>query len=268
MSERGHLNLSGVSVRFVRPGTGYFHALRDIDLDAAPGEYITIIGSNGAGKSTLLNVIAGVVRPWKGSVQLDGRSIASFSEAQLSRKMSRVHQDPQLGVCGDLSISENMMLGLLKGRRKSIFRSALRPGRVTEAKEILARYGRGLEDRLDVLAEGFSGGQRQLTALAMATANQPELLLLDEHTSALDPEIGRVVMERTDELIRETGTTTLMITHNMRYAAQYGDRLLMMSNGRIVKDVSAEEKAALGEEGLIEVFREVAAEEVTDRMLG
>jgi len=262
------LALEHVSVSYPSPGGSRVRVLRDIDLTLSGSEYVVVIGANGAGKSTLLNAIAGAVGVDRGSVRISGASVASMSLRQRSGLVSRVFQDPSMGVCGDLTIGENLALGLLKGVRPSPFRRALTRARQQRAVEALAEYGSTLGARLSDRTAALSGGQRQLVALTVALARAPRLLLLDEHTSALDPEIGRVVMERTDAAIREHRVTTIMVTHNMRQAARYGDRLLIMSQGRIVADIDAAEKAAIGEDGLVERFRQAAADEMTDRILG
>jgi putative ABC transport system ATP-binding protein len=264
----GRLVCDAVSVAFERPGGGVVYALRGVSLTIEPGEYVVVIGANGAGKSTLVNVACGHVAPTRGRVTLDGAAIAALSDFERSKAISRVYQDPAVGVCGDLSIEENMALGLTKGRRRSFIRPATSKVRVAESATLLAQYRRGLEERMTQQTSTLSGGQRQLIALAMATARPPHLLLLDEHTSALDPSIGLAVMERTDELVRETSLTTLMVTHNMRHAARYGDRLLIMANGRIVRDVNGADKRDLDEDGLVELFRSSVADQLTDRMLG
>jgi putative ABC transport system ATP-binding protein len=263
----GRLVCENVVVRYERPGAGAVHALRGVSVVLAPGEYAVVIGANGAGKSTLVNAVCGDVAPTSGKVTLDETRMVDLSDFKRSQAISRVHQDPAAGVCGELTIEENMALGLTKGKRRSIIRPARRKSRLAAAREILAHYGRGLEGRLSQPANTLSGGQRQLVALSMAMAHAPRLLLLDEHTSALDPAIGLTVMQRTDELIRETGITTLMVTHNMRHAARYGDRLLIMANGQIVCDVHGRDKHDLGEDGLIELFRSSVADQVTDRLL-
>jgi putative tryptophan/tyrosine transport system ATP-binding protein len=262
------LSVERVSVSYPAPGGSRVQVLTDLDLSVAESEYLVIIGANGAGKSTLLNTIAGAVRPEGGTIRITGESVLSMSLRRRSELVSRVFQDPSMGVCGDLTIGENLALGLMKGERHSPFRRALTKGRRERALASLAEYGSTLGARLSDPIASLSGGQRQLVALTVALARVPRLLLLDEHTSALDPQIGHVVMERTDEAVREHRVTTIMVTHNMRQASRYGDRLLIMSQGRIVADIRADEKAAIGEDGLVDRFRQAAADEMTDRILG
>lgn len=262
------LDIRDVSVDYPMPGGGVVRALDGVDLQVARSEYVVVVGANGAGKSTLINVIAGAVSPTTGSAEIGGEDLRSMSFERRAQVISRVFQDPAHGVFGELSLEDNLILGMMKGSRKSPFRWARTKNRQQQARKLLAEYGRGLEGMVDQTADTLSGGQRQLVALAMAVARTPRVLLLDEHTSALDPDIGQVVLERTDSLIREHELTTVMITHNMRQAARHGDRLLIMSRGRIVDDIRGAEKQSLGEDGLVERFRETIAGEVTDRMLG
>lgn len=262
------LSLEGVSVSYPAPGGSRVRVITDLDLRVGESEYVVVIGANGAGKSTLLNAIAGAVSTESGQIRIVGETVGSMSLRRRSELVSRVFQDPSMGVCGDLTIGENLALGLMKGTRHSPWRRALTGHRQERAMELLRDYGSTLDARLSDAIASLSGGQRQLVALTVALARVPRLLLLDEHTSALDPEIGHIVMERTDRAIRDNQVTTIMVTHNMRQAARYGDRLLIMSQGRIVADISADEKAELGEDGLVDRFRQAAADEMTDRILG
>ncbi len=267
-AEHAALAVQGVHVSYPAPDGTRFRALSDVSLVLRESEYVVVIGANGAGKSTLINAIAGAVVPEAGAISIDGHPVGRMSLLHRARLVSRVFQDPSVGVCGELTLEENLVLGMLKGRTRSPFRRAATKERRARAAELLRGYGRGLDAQLHQPAASLSGGQRQLVALTVAMAQIPRLLLLDEHTSALDPEIARVVMERTDEAIRERRLTTVMVTHNMRQAARYGDRLVIMSRGRIVDDIGRDEKAALGEDGLIMRFRSVLAGELTDRILG
>jgi putative ABC transport system ATP-binding protein len=262
------LSLERISVSYPAPGGSRVRVISDLDLRVGESEYVVVIGANGAGKSTLLNAIAGAVSIDSGSVRIGGEPVSSMSLRRRSELVSRVFQDPSMGVCGDLTIGENLALGLMKGTRHSPWRRALTGRRQERSMDLLRDYGSTLDARLSDPIASLSGGQRQLVALTVALARVPRLLLLDEHTSALDPEIGRIVMERTDAAIREHQVTTIMVTHNMRQAARFGDRLLIMSQGRVVADITADEKDELGEDGLVDRFRQAVADEMTDRILG
>lgn len=243
-------------------------ALDGLDLRIAAGEYVTIVGSNGAGKSTLVNVIAGSVGLQQGNVILDGVDISRQPDYRRARQISRVFQDMHAGTCGELTIAENMVLALLREKGRSATRRASTKARNATFAAELALLNCGLEDRLGRPAALLSGGQRQLVSLVMATMGDPAILLLDEHTSALDPTMAELVMQKTDDSIRQKGLTAIMVTHNMRHAVAYGDRILIMSRGRVLDDIEGKERRQLSEEGLIQRFRSVTAEALTDRILG
>lgn len=243
-------------------------ALDDIDVSIEAGEYVTVIGSNGAGKSTLVNVIAGAVMPSAGQVKIGSADVTRLPDNRRAGRVSRVFQDVTAGTCADLTIAENMALASLRERGRSPFRRILSRRRTAEFHSELRHLGCGLEDRLMRPAGLLSGGQRQLVSLVMATMGDPAVLLLDEHTSALDPSMAELVMNRTDTVVRERGLTAVMVTHNMRHAALYGDRVLIMTQGRIVDDISGRERTALTEDKLIARFRDLAGGEITDRIIG
>jgi len=263
----GELRLEGLRVIFNGGTPDERVALDGIDLTLAPGDYVTVIGPNGAGKSTLLNAIAGTVPAARGSIFLDGLPLTRSPEHRRSALIARVMQDPRINTCGDLTIGENLAFAERRGRSRSPFRLGRSRARLAESIRLLSEYGRGLSGRLGHLAGDLSGGQRQVLAMVMALANLPSLLLLDEHTSALDPEMADRVLELTDAAVRSTSVTTVMITHNMRQALEYGNRLLIMSEGRIVDDIGGAAKQALTEDALIERFRAVVAESVSDRLI-
>lgn len=262
----GRLVLNDLRVTFNGGTPDERAALRGVDMTFAPGDYVTIIGPNGAGKSTLLNAIAGTVAG-AGSVALDDRELSRLPEHRRSSSISRVMQDPRLNTCADLTVGENLAFAERRGATRSPFRAGRSAARLADSTSLLRQYGRGLADRLGDQAGDLSGGQRQVLAMVMALANVPSLLLLDEHTSALDPETALRVQTLTDEAVRATGVTTIMVTHNMRQALDYGNRLLIMSEGAVVDDIPAIEKAKLTEEGLIARFRQVVAESVSDRLI-
>jgi putative ABC transport system ATP-binding protein len=237
-------------------------ALDDVDLTLRRGEHVVIVGSNGAGKSTLLNVVCGRFIPDHGAVLLDGHDITELSEPRRARRIGRFFQDPTAGTAAPMSIAENLALAGSRARRRR-FRSTGGQQRAAY-REQLSRLGMGLEDRLDVVVGGLSGGQRQALALLMAAISQPELLVLDEHTAALDPAAAHRVLELTNDLVGELSLTTLMVTHNMQHAVDTGERTVMMHRGAIMFDVRDEERSRLTVAGLVERFHELRAD-VSDR---
>ena len=229
------------------------HALKSINLDVPEGQFVTVIGGNGAGKSTLLNIIDGNLHPTSGSILIDGKDVERKSHSARAALIARVFQDPNTGVSPELTIAENMALANSRGRW-SLFRWAIHKRDIAFFRERLAEFGLGLEDMLHKKASLLSGGQRQVVALLMATMQKPELLLLDEHTAALDPRIAKQVMGITKKLVEDQNITTLMVSHNMSDAIAYGERLLMLDRGEITLDVSGEEKQALTPAELIMKF--------------
>lgn len=236
-------------------------ALDGVTLDVDRGEFVVLLGSNGAGKSTLLNAIAGVYRPDSGSIELDGRDLAGVEEHRRARHIARVFQDPLAGTAGSLTIHENLVLAESRGRRRRL----LVPRDAERHRAMLAELGMGLEDRLQTRVDTLSGGQRQALAVLMAIQSEPDLLLLDEHTAALDPAAAERVLAVTTRLAEQGHITTLMITHNMSHAIEYGDRTVMMHRGRILFDLDSEQRAGLTVNDLIQRFRELAPDELSDR---
>ncbi len=228
-------------------------AIAGVDLDVAPAEFVTVIGGNGAGKSTLLNLLGGAILPDEGRLEIDAADMTRVPEHGRARLVARVFQDPMIGTAPSLSIEENMTLALLRAGGRSL-RRARTARRRDLYRECLAKLRLGLEDRLQVAAGTLSGGQRQALALAMATLCPPKLLLLDEHTAALDPRTSALVMEATLALVAAARLTTLMVTHNMEHALAYGSRVIMMDAGRIVADIGAQEKMGLGVADLVHRF--------------
>jgi putative ABC transport system ATP-binding protein len=242
-------------------------ALNDISLEVAPGDFITIIGSNGSGKTTLLNTIAGTVPATNGRVWLGGKDITGLPEHARAKSIGRVFQDPRAGTAPSMSIQENMAMAYLRGQRRGLGRGV--PSRLKQQmKEALAELGMGLETRLGAQVNKLSGGQRQAMSLLMATVADPCLLLLDEHTAALDPKVAATIMALTGKIVEERKLTTLMVTHNMEIALQWGNRLIMMHAGRVILDITGAEKQTLGIPDLIRKFHEVSGEALTvDKML-
>ena len=261
------LDLKNVSKTF-HPGTVNARtALNDLTLHLDEGDFVTVIGGNGAGKSTMQNAICGTWQPDEGSIELDGVNVSGMPEYKRARYLGRVYQDPMMGTSAGMEIEENLALAVRRGKRHTL-RLGIRRSEREDYRRRLKELGLGLEDRLTTKVGTLSGGQRQALTLLMATLQQPKLLLLDEHTAALDPQTAARVMELTDRLVQENHLTTLMITHNMRDAIRYGNRLLMLHNGRIVLDISGEEKARLTVADLMDMFRKVSGREYdNDRTL-
>ena len=235
--------------------------LKRIDLDLDDGEFVIIVGSNGAGKSTLFNAISGAISPTAGSITLDGEEITRWPEHKRSHLIGRVFQDPNHGTAPSLTVAENVTLAMNRGRRARI-RKAIGSKRRRWIEAILEPIGLGLERRLDDRVSLLSGGQRQAMTLTMAAVVRPRLLLLDEHTAALDPETARRVLDLTRAVIDEAGLTTLMITHNMSQAIGLGTRTLMLHKGRILHDLSAEQRRGLTADDLVRQFGRAGAAEL------
>ncbi len=247
--------LQNVSMVF-NPGTvNENQALGSIDLKVKEGDFITVIGSNGAGKSTLFNLIAGTIVPSQGAVFANGRDITREPEYKRARYIGRIFQNPLLGTASNMSLEDNMMITYKKGF-KWLKRSLNQKMRDYFRSE-LTNLRMGLEDRMKENLSMFSGGPRQALTLLMMVLSRPDLILLDEHTAALDPKNAAIVLELTDRFISEYRLTAMMITHNMSHAIEYGNRLLMMDKGEIIFDVEGEEKKALTVERLIEKFHEI-----------
>lgn len=242
-------------------------ALDNVSLHLLPGDFVTVIGGNGAGKSTLLNCIAGVYRQERGHIDIDGVRIDRLPEHKRAKYLGRVFQDPLMGTAADMEIIENLALAARRGKRRSLNWGVSQKERVDYKARLMA-LGLGLEDRMSVKVRLLSGGQRQALTLLMATLKAPKLLLLDEHTAALDPKTARKVLELSDRFIADMGLTCLMVTHNMRDAIHVGNRLIMMNQGKIILDVRDEEKKKLSVEQLIQLFSSKAgSESASDRML-
>ena len=223
------------------------------------GSFVSVVGSNGSGKTSLLNILCGSIPVDDGQILMDGRDITRMKEFRRYARIGRVYQNPAMGTCPTMTILENLSLADNKGRRYGLTPGANRR-RIVDYKAMLAPLGLGLEDKLSVPVGSLSGGQRQTLALLMATMTPIDFLILDEHTAALDPKTAEIVMELTDRVVREKKLTTLMVTHNLRHAVQYGDRLLMMHQGNIVLDKAGEEKANTRVEDLLEIFNAISIE--------
>ena len=242
-------------------------ALTGVNFTLNPGDFVTVIGGNGAGKSTTLNAIAGVWPVDEGQIIIDGMDITSLSEHRRAAWLGRVFQDPMTGTAATMQIEENLALAARRGKLRTL-RSGITAKERAEYRERLKILDLGLEDRLTAKVGLLSGGQRQALTLLMATLREPKLLLLDEHTAALDPKTAAKVLDATQRVVESSGLTTMMITHNMRDAIQYGNRLIMMYDGHIVVDVSGEEKKNLTVEQLLNLFSQASgSDEVSDKLI-
>ncbi len=238
-------------------------ALDGLNLHLKDGDFVTVIGGNGAGKSTLLNAIAGVWRPDHGTIEIDGVDVTHMPEHRRAAYLGRVFQDPMKGTSPDMEIAENLAIAARRGTKRR-FVWGVRKAEREQYRRLLADLELGLEDRLSAKVGLLSGGQRQAVTLLMATLQRPKLLLLDEHTAALDPKTAAKVLELTDRIVSENKLTTLMITHNMKDAITHGNRLIMMNEGHIVVDVSGEDKKKLTVEDLLALFARASGSEFAD----
>ena len=242
-------------------------ALDGLNLTLNEGDFVTVIGGNGAGKSTMLNAIAGVWKPDMGSIEIDGIDVTNMPEYKRAKYLGRVFQDPMKGTAPDMEIAENLSIAERRGTKRKLIWGCTKKNKA-EYRELLKQLDLGLEDRLTSKVGLLSGGQRQAVTLLMATIKKPKLLLLDEHTAALDPKTASKVLEITDRLVEENHLTTIMITHNMKDAIKHGNRLIMMHNGRIIYDVAGEEKKNLTVDNLLKKFGQASGGEfANDRML-
>ena len=238
-------------------------ALKGIDLTLEDGDFVTVIGGNGAGKSTMLNAIAGVWPVDEGQIIIDGKDVTKLPEHKRAAFLGRVFQDPMNGTAATMGIEENLALALRRGQSRTL-RAGIKASEREVYKRLLSTLGLGLEDRLTSKVGLLSGGQRQALTLLMATLKKPKLLLLDEHTAALDPKTAAKVLETTEMIVNRDHLTTLMITHNMKDAITHGNRLIMMMEGKIILDIRGEEKKKLTVADLLHKFEEVSGEEFTN----
>ncbi|EKU94083.1 Bicarbonate transport ATP-binding protein CmpC [Alloiococcus otitis] len=265
MTER-LLHLSNIKKTF-NPGTlDEKQVLKGLNLTIHKGDFISVIGGNGAGKSTLLNVISGATKPDSGQIQMEGKDITRTGEVNRAKDIARVFQNPSLGTAPRMTIAENLAIAMKRGERR-LFGRSLTSTNKAYFKKLLASLDLGLEDRLDDSLDLLSGGQRQSISLLMATIKKPKLLLLDEHTSALDPKAAGKVMALTDQAIKEDQITSLMITHNMRQAIDYGNRLIMLHQGQIILDMKGQAKDELTVDKVLDLFQnQTLDQEVTDSL--
>jgi len=254
------LTLNGVTKIFNKGTQDEKRALDDFSLEVEKGDFITIIGSNGAGKTTLLNVIAGTVDPDKGQIIVNGQDVTKWHDFQMARFVSRVFQSPTMGTAGEMRIEENMCMAELRGKKRGL-KWGVTKNRRSRYKEILKVLDLGLEERLKQSVGLLSGGQRQSLTLLMTTLAPPKLLLLDEHTAALDPRTASKVLDLTDTMVRENRLTTLMVTHNMNHALKYGNRMVMLHQGKIQLDIQGDEKQKLTVAEIVAQFGQTLKDE-------
>ena len=246
--------------KIYNPGTVTEQTLfRDFSLSVEEGQFVSIVGSNGSGKTSLLNIICGSIPVEAGEVLIEGKNINKLKEYQPNAAMGRVYQNPAAGTCPGLTMLENLSLADNKGKRFGLRRGVNRQRR-DYYRQQLQSLGLGLEDKLDVKMGALSGGQRQAVALLMATMTPLKFLILDEHTAALDPKTAEIIMELTDKVVREKKLTAMMVTHNLRYAVEYGGRLIMMNQGQVVMDKAGTEKAATSIDDILGVFNQISIE--------
>jgi len=260
------IRVEDLAVTFGRGTPMETKALRGISLAIPTGQFVTVIGSNGAGKTTVLNALSGEVAVDEGHIVIDEQDVTQWPAARRAGLVARVFQDPMAGTCANLTIAENIGLAATRGHRRGL-RPAVTRSLRDEIRERLARLGLGLENRLDDPMELLSGGQRQAVSLMMATFRPMKILLLDEHTAALDPKTGAFVLELTREVVEETHLTTLMVTHSMRQALDVGERTVMLHEGRVALDVAGDDRRGLEVEDLLHMFERVRGEELDDDTL-
>lgn len=261
------LELKNVKKTFNRGTINEKKALTGLDLKLNPGDFVTVIGGNGAGKSTMLNTIAGVYPIDSGQIIIDGQNVTRQPEYKRAAYLGRVFQDPMMGTAADMEIEENLAMAYRRGKRRGLGWGVGKQER-EQYREALKMLDLGLEDRMTAKVGLLSGGQRQALTLLMATLQEPKVLLLDEHTAALDPKTAAKVLALTEELVERSSLTTLMITHNMKDAIRLGNRLIMMNEGKIIYDVAGEEKKSLKVADLLAKFEEASGGEfANDRMI-
>lgn len=253
------IELQNISKTF-NPGTvNEARLFQNFSVKVAPGEFVSVVGSNGSGKTTMLNIISGTLPITGGKVLLQGQDITNLPEYKRARKIGRVFQNPAAGTVPGMTITENLALAENKGKPYR-FQFAINHRKAQQFRELVQQLGLGLEDKMNVPVGLLSGGQRQALSLLMSTMTPIDLLLLDEHTAALDPHTAEIIMQLTNRIVQEKHITTIMVTHNLRYAVGYGSRLYMMDKGRAVLDCSGAEKAALQVDDILQLFNQISIE--------
>ncbi|MDD2981556.1 MAG: ATP-binding cassette domain-containing protein [Hespellia sp.] len=253
------LELKGIH-KYYNPGTlNEMCLFQDFNLSVDQGEFVSVVGSNGSGKTSMLNIICGSIPVEAGSISINGTDITKAKEFVRNRKIGRVFQNPAVGTCPSMTILENMSLADNKGKLYGLSRG-INKARKAYYQEQLRQLGLGLEDKMNVKVGSLSGGQRQAMALLMSTMTPIEFLILDEHTAALDPKTAQLIMELTDKIVKEKKLTTIMVTHNLRYAIEYGSRILMMHQGECILDKKGVEKEQVQTEDILKLFNEISIE--------
>ena len=253
------LELKNINKRYNHGTVNEMCLFENFNLSIQDGEFVSVVGSNGSGKTTLLNLICGSIPLDSGSVLIHGKDISDMPEYKRSKNIGRVYQNPALGTCPDMTILENMSMADTKNKSFN-----LKPGtskeRISWYRSMLSELGLGLEDKMNVKVGTLSGGQRQAMALIMSTMTPIEFLILDEHTAALDPKTAEIIMHLTDKIVKEKNLTTIMVTHNLRYAVEYGNRLIMMHEGKCIIDKKGKEKEDIRIEDILEKFNAISIE--------
>ena len=253
------LTLDNIHTAFHKGTVDEMKLFEDFSFTVNKGDFISIVGSNGSGKTTLLNLICGTLQPDAGTIRLNGKDITHLPEFKRAKYIGRVFQDPKAGTCSNLTVLENFALADNKGKPFALGR-AVNKKRIDYYKELLSKCNMGLEDRLNTPIGNLSGGQRQAIALVLTGMTDVDLLILDEHTAALDPKSSETIMELTDQLVKEHGLTAVMVTHNLRFAVEYGNRLVMMHDGNAIIDKAGAQKQALQVTDLLETFNQISIE--------
>lgn len=253
------LELNNIYTYFNKGTVDELALFQDFNFKVSKGEFVSIVGSNGSGKTTLLNLICGTLKPDSGNIIFKGTDITKLSEYKRAKSIGRVFQDPKMGTCPSLTVLENFALADNKNKPFGLT-AAISAKRIAYYKELLSFCNMGLEDRINVPVGVLSGGQRQAIALVIAGMTDVDLLILDEHTAALDPKSSERIMELTDKLVREKELTAVMVTHNLRFATEYGNRLVMMHAGNVIIDKKGEEKQALQVSDLLDSFNKISIE--------
>ena len=253
------LELRGISKNYNPGSVNELCLFKDFNLTVKDGEFVSVVGSNGSGKTSMLNIICGSIDVDAGQILVNGEDIGRKKDFVRQRRIGRVYQDPSKGTCPSMTILENMSIADNKGKPYNLSRG-VNKAKVEEYREMLRPLNLSLEDKLGVQVGSLSGGQRQALALLMATMTPIDFLILDEHTAALDPKTAEIIMELTDQVVKEKGVTTIMVTHNLRYAVEYGNRLIMMHEGKAILDKAGEEKARLDTEAIMGIFNRISVE--------